>query len=110
VVIQTGSEDPYKGRWGLRLALNRYTNPYGERLLDEVKMLLFVMGVGIVNPNMPFHDEYKQRIQVLFEAGVEVAACVSIAGAIGFEKEVEKSENSSTLPSTPKSTSARSTR
>jgi len=48
-----------------------YTNPYGERLLDEVKMLLLVMGVGIVNPNMPFHDEYKQRIQVLFEAGLE---------------------------------------
>jgi hypothetical protein len=88
-----------------------YTNSYGERLLDEVKMLLFVMGVGIVNPNMPFHDEYKQRIQTLFEAGVEVAACVSIAGAIGLEKEVEKPEsNSSTPPSMPKSTPARATR
>ncbi len=74
-------------------------------------MLIFVMVVGIVNPNMPFHDEYKQRIQALVEAGIEVAACVSIAGAIGLEKEVEKPEsNSSTPPSTPKSMSARATR
>ncbi len=74
-------------------------------------MLLFIMVVGTVNPNMPFHDEYKQRIQALFEAGVEVAACVSIAGAFGIEEYVEKSEsNSSTPPSMPKSTSARATR
>ena len=63
--IQTDSEDPYKWRKGLRLALNKYTSPYGERLLYEIKMILFVMGVGIVNPNMPFHDVYKQGIQVL---------------------------------------------
>ena len=74
-------------------------------------MLLFIMVVGTVNPNMPFHDEYKQRIQTLIEAGVEVAACVSIAGTIDIEKEVEKPEsNSSTPQSTPKSTSARATR
>lgn len=55
-------------------------------------MLLFIRVVGTVNPNMPFYDEYKQRIQTLFEAGVEVAACVSIARAFGLEKE-QKNRN-----------------
>jgi len=55
-------------------------------------MLLFAMVIGIVKLNMPFHDVYKQGIQVLIEADVEVAACVSFAGGIGFEKE-QKNQN-----------------
>jgi hypothetical protein len=89
VVILSGSEDPYRVRWGLRLALNTHTHPYGDRLLDDVKVLLFAMGVSIVNPKMPFHEEFRDRLRVLMDAGVEVAACISIARNIGLEEEAE---------------------
>ncbi len=89
VVILSDSEDPYRVRWGLRLALNAHTHPYGDRLLDDVKVLLFVMGVSIVNPKMPFYEEFRDRIRDLVDAGVEVAACVSIARNMGLEEEAE---------------------
>ena len=89
VVILSGSEDIYRVRWGLRLALNTHTHPYGDRLLDDVKVLLFAMGVSIVNPKMPFYEEFRDRIRALVDAGVEVAACVSIARNIGLEEEAE---------------------
>ena len=90
VVILSGSEDPYRVRWGLRLALNAHTHPYGDRLLDDVKVLLFAQGVTIVNPNMPSYGEFENRLRALVDAGVEVAACVSIARNIGLEEAAEE--------------------
>lgn len=89
VVIQSGSDNPYKVGWGLRMALNAYTHPYGEKFLDDVKVLLFPLGVTLVNPKMPFYDDFKKRLQALKKARVEVAACVSIARELGLEEDVE---------------------
>ena len=90
VVILTGSEDPYKVEWGLRLALNAYTHPYGEKLLDDVKVLLFSRGVTIVNPRMPFYKDFQERLLALKRAGVEVAGCISGLQEMGLEKEAEE--------------------
>ena len=71
------------------MALNAYTHPYGERVLDDVKVLLFCGGVSIVDPGAPSHEELRQRLRDLREAGVEVASCVSIAEPLGLVGESE---------------------
>ena len=86
VVILSG-EDQYKVQWGLRLALNAYRHPYGEKLVDDVKVLLFGLGCSIVNPKMPYHEKFKERINALTDADVEVATCVSIVKQISLEEE-----------------------
>ena len=41
VVITSGPEDVNNVSWGLRMALNVHTHPYGEKRVDDVKVLLF---------------------------------------------------------------------
>jgi len=89
-VIQSGVENSFNVRWGLTMALNTYKHPYGEKILDDVKVLLFGMGVSIVNPNMPFYEEFRERLLSLNEVGVEVASCVSICKPLGLVEESEK--------------------
>jgi hypothetical protein len=73
-----------KVRWGLRMAHNVYTHPYGEKLIDKVKVLLFCSGVKIVDPTHPQYDEVKKRISDLTDVGIEVVSCVSIAEPLGL--------------------------
>lgn len=86
VVILSG-DDPYKVQWGLRLALNAHRHPYGEKLVDDVRVLLFGLGCSIVNPKMPYYETFRERIEALTDAGVEVATCVSIVKQISLEEE-----------------------
>ena len=87
VVITSGPEDVNKVSWGLRMALNVHTHPYGEKLVDEVKVLLFCGGVQIVDPSTPHYEGLSKRLQDLRDAGVEVASCMSIALPMGLEEE-----------------------
>ncbi|UCH01363.1 MAG: hypothetical protein JSV20_05640, partial [Candidatus Bathyarchaeota archaeon] len=64
VVILSG-DDPYKVRWGLRLALHAYKHPYGEKIIENVRVLLFGMGCTIINPKMPHYIEFQPRLQTL---------------------------------------------
>jgi hypothetical protein len=89
VTILSGSEDPYRVGWGLRIALNAFTHPYGEKQLDNVSVILFSRGVTIVDPKTPYFNEFRQRIEALRKAGVEVVACVSGLQELGLEKEAE---------------------
>lgn len=89
IVILSGPEEVNKIRWGLRMALNTYTHPYGEKILDDVKALLFCGGVSIVDPGNPHYGEFRERLLALKNAGVEVASCVSIAKPLGLEEETE---------------------
>ena len=86
-VITGGPEEANKVSWGLRMALNIHTHPYGEKLVDKVKVLLFCGGVQIVDPTTPHLEELSQRLRALVEAGVEVASCMSIAIPLGLEEE-----------------------
>ena len=86
-VINSGEESPSRALWGLRMSLNTYTNPYGERVLDDVKVLLFCSGVNIVDPASTHSHEFRERLKDLVGAGVEVASCVSLAGPLGLEDE-----------------------
>ena len=86
-VITSGPDEVTKVSWGLRMALNVHAHPYGERLVDEVRVLLFCGGVQIVDPAIPHHEELSKRLRDLREAGVEVASCVSIAVPMGLEEE-----------------------
>jgi hypothetical protein len=58
--------------------------------LEDVRVLLFGMGVSILNPKSPSHDDLREQIQALTDAGVEVAACVSIAEELGLEEGIEE--------------------
>lgn len=60
-----------------------HTHPYGEKIIDEVGVLLFCGGVKIVDPGAP--SEIHERLKELLEAGVEVASCISIAEPLGFD-------------------------
>ena len=51
-VSHSGPESHYNVLWGLRMAKNTWTHPYGEKMLDDVKVLLFGRGVGIINPKL----------------------------------------------------------
>jgi hypothetical protein len=86
-VITSGPEEINKIRWGLRMALNIHTHPYGEKLIDEVKVLLFCGGVQIVDPKTPHYMELKTKLLDLLQAGVEVVSCMSIAIPLGLEEE-----------------------
>ncbi len=86
VVIVSG-DDPYKVQWGLRLALNAYRHPYGEKLVDDVKVLLFGRGCVIVNPKTPYYDGFKERLDALTDAGVDVVTCVTIVKQLNLEDE-----------------------
>ena len=86
-VITSGPEEANKVSWGLRMALNVHTHPYGEKLVDEVRVLLFCRGVQLVDPSTPHYEELSKRLRALTEAGVEVASCMSIALPLGLEEE-----------------------
>jgi hypothetical protein len=86
-VITSGPEEVNKVSWGLRMALNVHSHPYGEKLVDEVKVLLFCGGVQIVDPSTPYYEELSKRLRDLTEAGVEVVSCMSIAIPLGLEEE-----------------------
>jgi hypothetical protein len=86
-VINSGSESPSKVNWGLRMALNTHSHPYGEKILDDVRVLLFCGAVSIVDPASPHATEFRERLSALVSAGVEVASCISIAGPLGLEDE-----------------------
>jgi hypothetical protein len=86
-VINSGSESPSRVSWGLRMALNTHSHPYGEKILEDVKVLLFCGGVSIVDPASPHATEFRERLGELVGAGVEVASCISIAGPLGLEEE-----------------------
>ncbi len=86
-VINSGSESPSRVNWGLRMALNTHSHPYGEKILEDVKVLLFCGGVSIVDPASPHATEFRERLGELVGAGVEVASCISIAGPLGLEEE-----------------------
>lgn len=88
VVILSG-DDLYKVQWGLRLALHAFTHPYGEQILDDVRVLLFGSGCTIVNPKMPNYIEAKSRIQALIQSGVQVASCISIVKQLDLTDETE---------------------
>lgn len=89
IVILSGPEEVNKVRWGLRMALNTYTHPYGDKLLDDVKVLLFCSGVGIVDSRNPHHGEFRERLLDLKRAGVGVVSCVSIAKPLGLEEDTK---------------------
>jgi hypothetical protein len=86
IVILSG-DDLYKIQWGLRLALHALTHPYGEKILDDVRVLLFGSGCTIVNPKMPNYIEAKSRIQALVQSGIEVASCISIVNQLNLTDE-----------------------
>ena len=86
-VINSGSESPNKVNWGLRMALNTHSHPYDEKILEDVKVLLFCGGVSIVDPASPHATEFRERLSELVGAGVEVASCISIAEPLGLEEE-----------------------
>ena len=86
-IINSGSESPSKVTWGLRMALNIHSHPYGEKMLEDVKVLLFCGGVSIVDPASPHATEFRERLGELVNAGVEVASCISITGPLGLEEE-----------------------
>ena len=86
-VITSGPENAYNVKWGLRMARNTWTHPYSEKLLDEVKVLLFGEGVQILNSKLHDSPEFEEAIIALKESGVEVAACVSIAEPLGLKME-----------------------
>jgi hypothetical protein len=83
-MIISGPEEVNRARWGLRMAYNTFTHPYGEKLIDEVRVLLFCEGVKLVDPTAKYYLEVKQRLQDLVDAGIEVASCVSIAEPLGL--------------------------
>lgn len=86
-VINSGPGSPERVMWGLRMALNTYTHPYGEKILDDVRVLLFCGGVSIVDPGSPHFEEFRRRLLDLVNAGVEVVSCISIARPLGLEDE-----------------------
>lgn len=86
-VITSGPENAYNVKWGLRMARNTWIHPYSEKLLDEVKVLLFGEGVQILNSKLPDSPEFEEAIIALKESGVDVVACISIAKPLGLEKE-----------------------
>jgi hypothetical protein len=59
VTILSGSEDAYRVGWGLRIALNAFTHPYGEKQLDNVRVILFSRGVTIVDPKTPYFNDFR---------------------------------------------------
>ena len=83
-VIISGPENINKARWGLRMAHNTFTHPYGERIIDEVRVLLFCDGVKLVDPSNRHHSKIKERIEDLINAGIEIVSCVSIAEPNGL--------------------------
>jgi hypothetical protein len=85
-IINSGPESPSKVLWGLRMALNIHSHPYGEKILEEVKVLLFCGGVSIVDPASSHSSEFRERLGELVGAGVEVASCISIARPLGLEE------------------------
>ncbi len=85
--IISGPEDINKARWGLRMALNTFTHPYGEKLIDQVRVLLFCDGVKLVDPSSRYYTEVKERIDDLVNAGINVVSCVSIAEPYGLVEE-----------------------
>ena len=64
-VINSGSESPSKVNWGLRMALNTHSHPYGEKILDDVRVLLFCGSVSIVDPASPHSTEFRERLSGL---------------------------------------------
>ncbi len=86
-MILSGVDDINRARWGLRMALNTYTHPYGDKLIDEVRVLLFCDGVKLVDPSHRYYPEIKERLMDLTKAGIEVASCVSIAEPLGLVDE-----------------------
>jgi len=87
IVILSGPEDVNRTRWALRMAMNMYTHPYGEKVLEDVKVLLFCSGVSIVDPSTPSYEELSRRLRDLKQSGVEVASCISIAEPLGLAVE-----------------------
>ncbi len=83
-MIISGPEDINKASWGLRMAHNTFTHPYGEQLIDEVRVLLFCDGVKLVDPSSRYYSEIKQRVEDLLQVGIEVVSCVSIAEPLGL--------------------------
>ena len=83
-VIISGPESINKARWGLRMALNTFTHPYGEKIIDEVRVLLFCDGVKLVDPSNRHYSEIQERITDLRNTGIEVVSCVSIAEPNGL--------------------------
>ncbi len=83
-IIISGIENINRARWGLRMALNTFTHPYGDSLIDKVRVLLFCDGVKLVDHSNRFYDEIKERLHDLTHAGIEVASCVSIAEPLGL--------------------------
>jgi hypothetical protein len=83
-MITSGVDDFNKVRWGLRMALNTFIHPYGEKIIDEVRVLLFCDGVKIVDPTNRYYSELRKRLLALKEAGIDVVSCVSIAEPLGL--------------------------
>lgn len=83
-VISSGLDDVNRVRWGLRMALNIHTHPYGEKILDKVKVLLFCDGVKIVDRTNRHYEEISERLLDLTKTGVEVTSCISIAEPLGL--------------------------
>lgn len=86
-VINSGPENINRVRWGLRMALAIHNHPYGDKILDEVKVLLFCGGVKNVDPSSRHYDELSRMFRDLLKAGVEVVSCVSIAKPLGLEED-----------------------
>jgi hypothetical protein len=83
-IISSGPKNINKIRWGLRMAFNIFTHPYGEKILDDVRVLLFCDGVKIVDPNNRHYKEFSKRLLDLTKSGIEVTSCISIADPLGL--------------------------
>jgi hypothetical protein len=68
VVITSGPDEVNKVSWGLRMALNVHTHPYGEKLVDEVKVIAIPLGL---------EDDSQSLGVECVHASVYVAQCVS---------------------------------
>jgi hypothetical protein len=88
-VITSGPENVNKVSWGLRMALNTYTHPYGEKILDDIRVLLFCDGVKVVDPSTPHYGEYRDRLIDLRKVGIDVASFTLIAEPLGLVKDTE---------------------
>jgi hypothetical protein len=88
-LIISGPSEINKVRWGLRMALNTFTHPYGDKLIDEVRVLLFCDGVKLVDSSNKCYSEVKQRLDDLLRVGIEVVSCVSIAEPLGLVDETK---------------------
>ena len=89
-IIQSGEDNTNMAFWGMRMALNTFIHPYGDKVIDDVKVLLFADGVNLVNKETASYNQFRERLLHLEQAGIEVVSCVSIATQLGLLEEYKE--------------------